>query len=322
MSKRKKNSNFLQKSIPALILLLIASIFTLLTELGIVDINQFLPSASSPTMPQGNVEGVLTVHYIDVGQADSILLSCNGEYMLIDAGDRNKNLPVVHYLDELGVESLKYVVGTHPHSDHMGDMDEIFKNFEVDTLWTPVLSKSAQEKVFMKDMLAAAEAQNVYPTQPELGQTYQLGDATILMLGPVKYDYENENDLSLVLLVQFGKTRFIFTGDMEKDAEKDMLDYWDNDSLFFAQVLKLGHHGSDTSTGYRFLRAVDPTYGVISVGTGNQYGHPKQETIDILGDAEVLTYRTDYLGSIVATSDGTDITFSWTNTSNEPYMPD
>ena len=293
-----------------------------LTGSGRLDLSELLPQSTTPTLPQGPVEGVLTVHYIDVGQADSILLSCNGEYMLIDAGDKDKDLPVVYYLQDMGVERLKYVVGTHPHSDHMGDMDEILKNFTVDTLWTPELSNAALKKVFIQDMFAAAEGQNLTPTQPELGQTYTLGDAQIQVLGPVHYDYSNENNLSLILLVQFGETRFLFTGDMEKDAESDMLNYWDNDSLFYAQVLKLGHHGSDTSTGYRFLRAVDCAYGVISVGTDNKYGHPKQETIDILGDAEVLTYRTDYLGTVIATSDGTDITFEWTNTGEEPYIPE
>lgn len=321
MSERKKK-NYLGRSLVTLVLVLIFGFLGYLTSSGRLDLSAFLPQSTTPTLPQGPVEGVLTVHYIDVGQADSILISCGDDYMLIDGGNRSDGDLVVDYLKDLGITTLDYVVGTHPHEDHMGGLDEVLKEFSVETFWTPELSNSALKKVFIQDVLAAAEGQSLAPTQPELGQTYALGDAQIQVLGPVHYDYDNENNLSLILLVQFGESRFLFTGDMEKDAEKDMLDYWDNDSLFYAQVLKLGHHGSDTSTGYRFLRAVDCAYGVISVGTDNKYGHPKQETIDILGDAEVLTYRTDYLGTVIATSDGTDITFTWTNTGEEPYIPE
>lgn len=305
-----------------LILSLLFGGFGYLCGNGTIDISAYLPTTPINTLPQLPVEGALTVHFIDVGQADSILLSCGGDYMLIDGGNRADGDLVVAYLQDLGITNLDYVVGTHPHEDHMGGLDEVLKEFTVETLWTPELSASALKKVFIQDVLDAAEAQDLTPTQPELGTVYPLGEAQIIMLGPVTYDYDEENDLSLVFLVQFGATRFLFTGDMEKSAESDMLDYWGDGYDFRADVLKVGHHGSTTSTGYRFLRQVDPTAAVISVGTGNSYGHPNQETIDILGDAEVMTYRTDYLGNIIATTDGTDITFEWTNSGKSPYIPD
>lgn len=320
MKKRTKKK--LRKTLFTLILTLLLALFGYLYQDGSIQIPGLSPTNNLNTLPPIPVDGALSVHYIDVGQADAIFLSCGGDYMLIDAGDRGDGNEVVAYLQELGVTELDYLVGTHPHSDHMGDMDEVLKAFPVETFWAPELNNEALAKVFMQDTLDAAEAQNLQPTQPELGQPYALGDAQILVLGPVHYDYEDANDLSLVLLVQFGSTRFLFTGDMEKAAEHDMLEHWNNDEGFKADVLKVGHHGSVTSTGYRFLRAVDPDHAVIQVGSGNQYQHPNQETLDILGDAEVLTYRTDYLGTIVATSNGTDITFDWTNTGEKPYIPE
>ena len=322
MTKRTKKKKKL--SLLALILCLIFGFLGYLCGNGTIplpDILSDLFPTSGPTLPAQPVEGVLTVHYIDVGQGDSFLLSCGGEYMLIDCGDSGRGDDVVAYLQQLGVTKLDYLVGSHPHADHMADMDEILEAFPVETFWTPELNSEALGKKFIQRTLATAEAQNLTPVMPELNTAYSLGDAQILVLGPTQ-SYSDPNDQSLVILVQFGSTRFLFTGDMEEQAEHDMLEYWNNDAMFQSDVLKVGHHGSDTSTHYRFLRAVDPDYGVISVGTGNSYGHPVDSTMKSLGAAEVLTYRTDYLGTIVATSDGTDITFSWSNTGEEPYIPD
>lgn len=151
---------------------------------------------------------------------------------------------------------------------------------------------------------------------PSPGDAFDLGTARITVLGPVE-SYAETNDTSIILRVEFGENSFLFTGDMEVSAENDMLDHWG--SLWeSADVLKVGHHGSDTSTGYRFLYEVSPTYAVISVGEGNSYGHPHDEPMSRLNDAGCTIFRTDELGTILAVSDGSQITFTWENQSAEP----
>ena len=273
--------------------------------------------ASIPAITDPNY---LSVHYIDVEQADSILLVCGGEYMLIDAGEKDSQDTVTHYLTGLGIERLDLVVATHAHSDHIGDMADVLKAIPADMIWYPEYRHGTNAE---KDFLTAAESCGANLYQPELGETYDLGGATVTVLGPVHNDYEDPNDMSIVVMVQFGDNRFLFTGDMENEdgAETDLLEYWGDDALK-ADVLKLGHHGSRTSTSYRFLRAVSPAYAVIPVGAGNEYGHPHKETLNILGQAEIYTYRTDYMGTIIAVSDGTNISFGWTKDDAAPYIPD
>lgn len=285
------------------------------------------PAGQIDRIPAVTDSGYLSAHYIDIGQGDSILLTCKGATMLIDAGNNGKGDIVVSYLQDLGIEKLDLVVGTHGDSDHIGGLDEVLSVIAADEVWYPEYRTG---KTTETSFLSAATDCGATVRQPSLGETYALGDATVTVLGPVKCDYSqgssdhytDKNDMSIVLMVQYGENKFLFTGDMEKTdgAEGDLVEYWGADALK-ADVLKVGHHGSNTSTSYLLLRAVDPAYAVICVGEGNSYGHPKQETLDILGQAEIYTYRTDLLGSIVAVSDGTSVKFGWTNTDAEPYIP-
>ena len=272
------------------------------------------------SIPAVTDSAYLSVHYIDVGQADSILLACGGEYMLIDAGETDSDDTVIHYLNDLDIDRLDLVVATHAHSDHIGEMDDVLNAVPADTIWYPDYRHGTKTETAF---LTAAENCGANLYQPELGETYALGGATVTVLGPVKDNYADPNDMSIVVLVQFGDNRFLFTGDMENidGAETDLVEHWGDDALK-ADVLKVGHHGSDTSTSYRFLRAVAPAYAVISVGEGNTYGHPTQEALNILGQAEIYTYRTDYMGTIIAVSDGTEISFGWTKDDAAPYIPD
>ena len=320
MKKRTKRK--LQKGIISIILVLILAIagYTFQDQLP----QGFLGNDATVGGPLANIPAVtdpdyLTVHYIDVGQADSILITCGGEYMLIDAGEKDSQDTVAHYLTDLGIARLDLVVATHAHSDHIGDMADVLQVVPADVIWYPDYRHGTNAE---KDFLAAAESCDANLYQPELGETYDLGGATVTVLGPVK-QYEDPNDMSIIVMVQYGENRFLFTGDMENvdGAENDLIAYWGEDALR-ADVLKVGHHGASTSTSYHFLRSVAPSYAVISVGEGNSYGHPTTEALNILGQAEVYVYRTDYMGTVIAVSDGTEIAFSWVNTDQEPYIPD
>lgn len=260
----------------------------------------------------------LTVHYIDVGQGDSIFLACGGEYMLIDAGENDSDDTVIHYLSGLGIEEIDLVVATHGDADHIGEMDDVLNAIPATEIWYPDYDHGSKTETAF---LTAAENCGARLYQPALGQIYALGGATVTVLGPVA-EYDTPNDKSIVVLVQFGDDRFLFTGDMENvdGAESDLVEYWGEEALQ-ADVLKVGHHGSSTSTSYRFLRAVDPDYAVISAGKDNKHGHPTQETLDILGQAEVYVYRTDLMGTVVAVSDGAEISFGWANTDISPTIP-
>jgi len=265
----------------------------------------WLSPAVSDTLPAESTAGAetLAVHFIDVGQADCALLLCAGQSLLIDGGNVADSSLVVSYLTAQGIEYLDYVVCTHAHEDHVGGLSGPLHAFPVGAVYSPVTTYST--KAF-EDFLSATEAQGLSLTVPVPGDTFALGNAAVTILGPTK-DYTDTNNTSIVLRVDFDEVAFLFTGDMEEPAEKDLLA---SGASLWATVLKVGHHGSRTSTSYQFLREVLPTYAVISVGTGNSYGHPNEEVTSRLYDADVTVYRTDLQGNIIATSDGKEVTFT------------
>ena len=239
----------------------------------------------------------LYVHYIDVGQGDSELVCCNGEYMLIDAGEPDASDAVLEYLDALGIDKLDYLVCTHGHSDHCGGLDAVVESLEVETVFTsPYAGDSPSYEIFTDAVYNAG----LELTVPVLGESYRLGEASFSFIGPLE-DYDNLNDDSLVMRLEYGDTSFLFTGDMTSKAEKDLI----NDGADLrCDVLKVGHHGSSGSSCYQFLYEAQPGIGVISCEKGNSYGHPHEETLSRLNDAGVTVYRTDLEGSIVIFSDG------------------
>lgn len=273
------------------------------------------PPVTKPPVVELPVSGSLSVHFIDVGQADCALLECNGQYALIDGGNTDDTDLVVDYLAAQGVDRLSLVVGTHPHEDHIGGLAGVLDAYEADTVWTSAIS---YYNGYVNAFLHAAQQHANELIYPKVGDSFVLGGAVITMLGPVKTDYEDINDVSLVLMVTFGTTRFLFTGDMEQLAETDLLD---SGADVKADVLKVGHHGSYSSTSYRFLREVAPTYAVISAGGSNEYGHPHDNTLSKLKNADVTIFRTDQMYNIVATSDGTEISFTWDNAYAKPWKP-
>ncbi len=277
-----------------------------------------LAGCTPSSAPSVSETQYLTIHYIDVGQADCALLVCGDAAMLIDGGNAADSLTVVRYLQSKGIEDLDLVVGTHAHEDHIGGLSGVLHNFDADTIW---ISKFTYSNSVTTAFQEAAAKQGTPITEVSLGETYQLGEAEITVLGPVRYDYDDINNLSLVLMVEFGETRFLFTGDMETDAEAHMLDYWGEDFDWHANVLKVGHHGSYSSSGYRLLREVAPTWGIIPCGLKNDYGHPHESTLSRLRDAEVSIFRMDHSGTVIASTDGKALSFVWEKSGYAPYIP-
>lgn len=261
----------------------------------------FLYSQQAPaeTPPEGSS---FEVHFIDVGQADSALVICDGHYMLIDGGNAEDSDLVYAYLERQGAKHLDYMVASHAHEDHIGGLSGALNYASVDTAFCPVTEYGS--KVF-ENMVKYLKEQGKALTVPEPGDKFALGSAQVEILGPVK-EYDDTNDTSIVLRVDYGKTSFLFTGDMETGAERDLID---SGAELQATVLKAGHHGSDTSSSYQFLREVMPQSVVISVGEGNSYGHPSEEALSRFRDAGAEVYRTDMQGHIIASSDGNTVTF-------------
>lgn len=264
------------------------------------------PSPGEPT-PLGSV---LSVHFIDVGQADAALLLCAGKAMLIDGGNKADSNLIYTYLQKQGITHLDYVVATHAHEDHVGGLSGALTAVStVGHVLSPVTDYNT--KAF-RDFVAKTQAHGRQIEIPNAGDTFSLGDATVTVVGPVK-KYTDPNNTSIVLRIVFGETSFLFTGDMESDAETDLIE---SGAILKSTVLKVGHHGSYTSTSYRFLREVAPSYGVISVGTNNSYGHPHDVVLSRLRDAEVKLYRTDLQGDIICRSDGKNVTFTTAKNTN------
>jgi len=248
----------------------------------------------------------LDVHYIDVGQGDSILVVCNGEAMLIDGGDNDAEDILPDYLRRQGVTKLDYIVATHPHADHCGGLDAAARSVDLGTVYTSCLDYDTKS---FRDFIGTVEQKGGTLTFPEPDSSFDLGGSTVTVLGPRTYNVpETWNNASIVLRLVYGDTSFLFTGDMEQEEETELLEAGCDVSC---DVLKVGHHGSRTSSGYRLLYEAAPTAAVISCGTDNDYGHPHKQALERLNDAGVsYIFRTDLQGSIVFHSDGTDLTYT------------
>lgn len=249
------------------------------------------------------VNSNLIVSYLDVGQADSILIENNGEYMLIDAGNNEDGELLVKYFNQKEITTFKYLVGTHPHEDHIGGLDDIINNFEVGTIYMPDVITTT--KTFT-DVLDAIESNELTYKVPKIQETLTLGEAKIEVIY-TGTDTKELNNCSIVLRLIFGETTFLFTGDAEDKAEEIILN---NNLNIQADVLKIGHHGSRYSTTDEFLKKVNPKYAIISVGTGNSYKHPESIVLSKLKANNIEIHRTDLEGTIIVTSDGENITIN------------
>ncbi len=246
----------------------------------------------------GTVSGRLEVHFLDVGQADSALLLCDGESLLIDGGNSEDSSLLYSYLRNHGVKRLDCIIATHPHEDHVGGIIGALSYVnEVGTVYSPVAEDG---NYFFNRMASKLKDFGVSVTVPSVGDRFRLGEAEVVFLGPVELK-DDVNQNSLVCKVNYGEVSFLFTGDAERPAEKKMLETGEDLS---ATVLKVGHHGSASSTCYEFLRAVNPSYAVISCERNNSYGHPDDGLLSRLKDEGAEILRTDRSGHIVFTTDG------------------
>ncbi|EJO5349225.1 MBL fold metallo-hydrolase [Clostridium botulinum] len=257
---------------------------------------------STNTVNSSNKYNELSIHYIDVGQGDSILIKTKGKNILIDAGTRKSADTVTNYLKKQNIKKLDYVIATHPHEDHIGGLPKVIDEFQIKNFYAP--KKTANTKIF-KDMILALKKKNLKINVAKEGISLDLSNNNSLdFLAPVKNNYKDTNDYSAVVKLTYGNTKFLFTGDAEKISEKDMIKTGEDLSC---DVLKVGHHGSHSSSSKNFLDKVNPKIAVISCGKNNDYGHPHKETMKELKKRNIQVYRTDIDGTVVLTSDGENI---------------
>lgn len=259
--------------------------------------------------------GTLTVHYISVEHADCILLVAGDTTVLIDGGNTGTSRDVVNYLQHYGVEELDLMVNTHPHGDHLGGLPAVLAKIPVETVWS---STDTYDSYLFADFMELVDRQDADFLIPAPGTVFQQDALSIQVLGPIGENYTDLNDTSLVLMVRFGDRKFLFTGDMEAFAEYQLVNA---DVNLKADVLKVGHHGSYSSTSQAFLDEVDPDYAVISCGYGNEYGHPHDGPMNRLENAEVTLFRTDLMGNVVIMTDGEELTFFLETQGVDAYAP-
>lgn len=279
----------------------IKTIFILFLSVLICSCSSF----SKRSFSKNNIE----VHFIDVGQGDAILVHANNKTLLIDSGPKESYSSVINHLNKYNIKKIDYLIATHPHEDHIGNMASIIRKYSIGSFYSPKVKAAGKT---YENMIDSLKSKNLKINILETGtSSINLGNnTTVKILSPKKnctYDNNNLNNYSAVILIKYKNTSFLFTGDAEKEVEKNILA--DNENIK-ADVLKLGHHGSDSSTSEAFLKAVSPSIGVISVGEDNAYGHPHENTLKLLNKYKVKIFRTDRNGTIKILSNGKEIKVS------------
>ncbi|MGH4139531.1 ComEC/Rec2 family competence protein [Clostridium sp.] len=274
-------------------------IFLAIITLGVGIIVIYKPSIKTNISLQNN----MVTHFIDVGQGDCILIQVNNKNLLIDSGTGDSKLKVIRYLKRNNVTKLDYVIETHPHDDHIGGMASVIKTFKIGEFFAPKVTSTSEA---FKEMIIALKSKElkIKITKPNI--TLDLGpNTTCIMLSPNKTIYKDTNNYSCTIRVSYKNSTYLFTGDIQKLSEDEILA---KNYDISADVLKVAHHGSNTSTSQDFLNKVSPKIAVISCGAYNSYGHPNRETLDQLEKLNCMIYRTDLDKDIILISNGTNTT--------------
>lgn len=260
------------------------------------------PVFENHAIPDSYKENRLIVHYIDVGQGDSILIQVNSKNILIDSGPYENRNNVVKYLKEQQIKTLDFVIATHPHEDHIGGMAAVINNFKVSSFYAPKVTTNTET---FENMVSALKKHNLNITVAKPGLNLDLGNnTTCQFIAPIKNYYTDLNNYSAVLRLTYKDNSFLFMGDAQKLSEEQILNKGFNVSC---DVLKVGHHGSSTSTSEVFLSKASPKIAIISCGKNNVYGHPHSETLEKLKSKKITVYRTDKDGTVIISSDGKNI---------------
>ena len=254
-----------------------------------------------------NCENKMIVHYIDVGQGDCILIQVNNKNLLIDSGPSSSRKDLLDYLEKLNIKKFDYIIATHPHEDHIGNMDTIIKRYSIGSFYSPKVKSSSTT---FENMISALVDKNLKVNVLKKGfKGIDLGEnVKFQVFSPAENLFsDNLNDYSPIIKITFLNNSFLFTGDAEISTEESVLS--ENNNLN-CDILKVGHHGSSTSTSSNFLTSVNPSVAIISVGKNNSYGHPTSELLSLLDYFNIRTIRTDINGTIIAISDGKNISIS------------
>lgn len=243
---------------------------------------------------------ILKIYTLDVGQAEAILIQYNNKNILIDAGNNSDEERIVKYLNDIGVKNIDIAIATHPDADHIGGMDSVIKNFDVETFFITTDEKDTKT---YKDVISELKTKNVDTVTLLKDEIVKIGEMQLDILAPDKY-YENTNNNSIVVKLDYNEFEMLFTGDMEIEQEQDLMR---KEIDLDVDVLKVGHHGSRTSTSNELLLETTPEYAIISVGNENKYDHPHNEVIDKLIENDIEIYRTDKNGTILLETDGENI---------------
>lgn len=260
-----------------------------------------------------NSSGEVKVSFIDVGQGDSILIQTDTCNVLIDGGERGCDDEIEKYLIDNNVETIDILIGTHPHSDHIGGLPNIITDCNVEKIILPTVNDDdiPTTKIY-ESLLTSISDKGLKVTSANVGDTYNLGNSTLEIIAPNSSDYSDLNDYSVVTILTHGDNKFLLTGDASDKSENEMIA---NNLLEDVDVLKVGHHGSDTASSEEFIQAIQPEYAVISCGEGNKYNHPHEKTLETLQEVMpgIEIYRTDIDGTIEMVSNGTDISITYEN---------
>ena len=272
------------------------------------DVSASGDSSSNEVTDEGSsfADGDLIVRFLDVGEGDACLITCGDVSMMIDGGPSSASQKIYSILDRLGIERLDYVVMTHPDADHVGGVAAALTHSTCGRCFCSVDSYDTKTFSSVKSRL---NEMGISIEIPSYGDTFNLGEANVMFVGPISRDNADSNNGSLVLRIDYGSTSFLFTGDAEQQEESDMVRAGVN---LKADVLKVGHHGSSTSSIASFLSKVSPKYAIISVGEGNSYGHPKSEVLSRLDSLGAEIFRTDKQGSVIVESNGSEYSVSST----------